>query len=134
MKQSTVELEIPNDIFERAKDIANGGNRSIATVLREGLIMVFGATADSCETMESLEQFSDEQLWKIINHQLTWAQDSRWRKLMTLNKRGLLTEQENSELDDLADLIDRQVLMRSKALLLMKQRGHDIDSYLGYRT
>ena len=134
MKRATIELDIPKDIFERAKVIASDGNRSIETVLREGLVMVFGATEDSCVSMESLEQFSDEQLWKIINYRLTWAQDSRWRKLMALNKQGLLTEQENSELDDLADLIDRQVLMKSKALLLMKQRGHDIDSYLGYRT
>ncbi len=134
MKRSTVELEIPEAVFEEAKDIARGGNRSVESVLQAGLEMVFGTTDVCGVSMESLEDFSDEQLWKIINHGLTWAQDSRWRELMALNKRGVLTDTESNELDDLLDLIDRQVLMRTKALILMKQRGHDIETYLGLST
>lgn len=134
MKRSTIELEIPEEVFDEVKGIARGGNRSIESVLQDGLAMVFGTTEECGATMESLETYSDEQLWKIINNQLTWAQDSRWRELMALNKKGAMTDEESKELDDLADLLDRRILMRAKALLLMKQRGHNIDAYLGLRT
>lgn len=134
MKRATVELEIPAEVFEEAEDIARCGNRSVESVLQDGLAMVFGTTEDCGASMESLEDFRDEQLWKIINSQLTWAQDSRWRELMSLNKKGRMTAVESNELDDLLDLIDRQVLMRTKALVLMKQRGHDIATYLGLGT
>lgn len=131
MKRSTVELEIPEEVFEEARGIAKGGNRSVESVLQDGLAMMFGNTEVCGVSMESLENFSDEQLWKIINHQLTWAQDSRWRELMANNKKGTLSRAESNELDNLLDIIDRQVLMRTKALVLMKQRGHNIETYLG---
>ena len=84
--------------------------------------------------MESLQNFSDEQLWTLVNQALLGAQDSRWRELMALNKRGAMTDEESKELDDLADLLDRRILIRSKALLLMRHRGHDIDAFLGLGT
>ena len=132
MKRSTVELEIPEEVFEEVKGIARGGNRSVESVLQDGLRMVFGATSNCEVSMEALEDFDNEQLWHIANHQRTLAQDSRWRELMALNKQGLMTAEQNKELDNLSDLIDRQVLLRTKALVLLKRRGHDIDAYLGF--
>ena len=134
MKRSTVELEIPEQIIEEAEGIARRRNSSVESVLQDGLLMVFGTSADCEVSMESLQNFSDEQLWTLVDRGLLGAQDSRWRELMALNKKGAMTDEESKELDDLADLIDRRILMRSKALMLMKQRGHDIDAYLGLGT
>lgn len=134
MKRSTVELEIPERIIEEAQGIARRRNSSVESVLQDGLLMVFGTSADCEVSMESLRNFSDEQLWTLINHGLLGAQDSRWRELMALNKKGAMTDEESKELDDLADLLDRRILMRSKALLQMKQRGHDVDAFLGLGT
>lgn len=131
MKRSTVELEIPDEVFEEAKGIAQDGNRSVESVLQDGLMMVFGTTEVCGASMESLEDFSDEQLWKIVNHPLTWAQDSRLRELTARSKRDALTPREIEEQEDLLDALDRRVLLRSRALVIMKRRGLDVDGYLG---
>ena len=134
MKQSILELEIPDEVLKRAHGIAQGGNRSVESVLQDGLMMVFGTSEVCVVSMESLDDFSDEQLWKIINHTLLGAKEPRWRELMARNKEGAMTDEESKELDTLADQIDRQILIRFKALVLMKQRGHDIDAFLGIGT
>ncbi len=131
MNGSTIELEIPEDVFEQASDIARCGNRSVESVLQDGLSFLFGAVADVAFSPDSLIDFSDEQLWEVVHRRLSWSQDSRLRMLMALGKEGRLTEQEIQELEHLVAVVDRQMLLRTKALVLMKQRGHDIEEYLG---
>ncbi len=131
MNQSTVELQLPEDIYENASDIARCGNRSVESVLQDGLSFLFGAASDMEVSPDALIDFSDEQLWEVIHRRLSWAQDSRLRLLMALGKEGRLAVQERQELEHLVAAVDRQMLLRSKALLLMKQRGHDIEAYLG---
>ncbi len=130
MNGSTIELEIPEDVFEQASDIARCGNRSVESVLQDGLSFLFGAIADVAVSPDSLIDFSDEQLWEVVHRRLSWSQDSRLRMLMALGKEGRLTEQEIQELEHLVAVVDRQMLLRTKALVLMKQRGHDIEEYL----
>ena len=57
-------------------------------------------------------------------------QSLRLRELSAKRKQETLTADEERELDDLLNLVDRQMLLRSEALLLLKQRGQDVESYL----
>ena len=132
MKLYTIELELPEVVLKEAQDIARGGNCSVESVLQDGLATMFGDSVDYDALLNLLEGLGDEQLWKIAHQQITLAQDSRWRELVALGKSGALSARENKELDGLADLIDRRILIRSKALVLLKRRGYDIDAYLGF--
>lgn len=132
MKRSTIELVIPDDIFQSARDIARDGNRSIESVLQDGLTILFGTSTDEQISPESLNEFSEEQLWEVVHRRLSWAQDSRLRELTALGKQGVISEEEKNELEHLVAMLDRQMLLRSKALVLMKQRGHDIEAYLEF--
>ena len=120
MKHYTIELELPEVVLKEAQDIARGGNCSVESVLQDGLATMFGESADLEAPVNLLEGMGDEQLWQAAHQQLTLAQDSRWRELMALGKSGALSTRENKELDDLADLIDRRILVRSKALVLLE--------------
>ena len=131
MKRATIELEIPEGVIEEAQGIARGGNRSIESVLQAGLLMVFGTTEDCKVSSELLREFSNEHLWEIVNRRMPWAQDSRLRELTARSKRETLTKQESEECENLLAALDRQILLRSRALLIMKRRGLDVDSYLG---
>lgn len=131
MNLSTVALELPDEILEEAQDIARGRNLSVESILQDGLVMVFGKAADSEVSADILEDFSDEQLWEIVNRRLPWSQDSRMRELSALGKRTKLTEPEMQELEELLTALDRQILLRSRALLQMKRRGLDVDNFLG---
>ena len=130
MNRSTIELEIPEDVYEQARDIARCGNRSVESVLQDGLSILFGTSSEVEVSPDSLVDFSDEQLWEVVHRRLSWAKDSRLRTLMALGKEGRITEQERQELEHLVAVVDRQMLLRTKALVLMKQRGHDIETYL----
>ena len=49
---------------------------------------------------------------------------------MRLGQLGQVTDEEISEMEALIDLVDHQMLLRSEALLLLKQRGHDVGKLL----
>lgn len=130
MSQSTVELHIPTDVYERAQQIARESNRSIESVLLDGLNLLFGTLSTIDLSPDVLETYTDEQLWAMVYHRLTWPQDTRLRELVEIGKRGQLSADEHAEMERLLVLVDRYMLLRSKALLLLKQRGHDIEQRL----
>jgi len=67
----------------------------------------------------------------VVDQRLTWEQDTRLRELIALVKQGQLLVDEQAEMEQLVDLVDHQMLLRSEALLLLlQQRGHDINLYL----
>jgi len=127
MGQSTVELQIPAEIYERARQIASDSNRSLESVLLDGLALLFGDLPDTSLSPDALKDYTDEQLWAIVHQRLAWPQDARLRELIALGKQGQITEDEKAEMERLIDLVDHQMLLRSEALLLLKQRGHDIE-------
>ena len=77
-----------------------------------------------------MPSYSDAQLWAVVYQRLAWPQSQRLHELSAKNKLEKLTEDEQSEFEHLLTLNDRAMLLRSEALLLLKNRGHDIAAYL----
>ncbi len=130
MSQSTVELELPSEIYKRAQQIANDSNRSLESVLLDGLTLLFGALPDAEITPDQLQSYDDERLWALVHQRLAWPQDTRLRELIALGKQGQITPDEQAEMERLINLVDHQMLLRSEALLLLKNRVHDVDKQL----
>ncbi len=130
MKRSTVELEIAPEIEDHVRVIAEGENCSIESILQEGLALLFGGDSIVEYQLDRLNNCTDEQLWALIHQRLTRAQDARMRELLNRGSEGTITEQEKAELTYIIDWVDRQMLLRSRALALLQERGHDIDTYL----
>ncbi len=130
MQHSTIELQIARDIEEQARKIAQGDNCSFETVLEDGLALLFSTVPADEIRLDRLQAFSDEQLWAIVHLRLSFAQDRRVRLLMEYGREGKLIPHEANELETLLDLIDRQTLLRSQALFLLQERGHDTLQYL----
>ena len=130
MSQPTIELRIPIEIYERAQVIASDRGRSVESVLLDGLTLLFGALPDLRISPDLLKDYSDEQLWAVVYHRLAWSQDARLRELIALGKRGQLTDEEKTEMEELIALVDHQMLLRSEALLILKQRGHPVEKQL----
>ena len=80
--------------------------------------------------MKDLQHDTDDELWAVVDQRLTRKQDTRLRQLIALGKQGQLAADEQAEMERLVDLVDHRMLLRSEALLLLQQRGHDIDTYL----
>ncbi len=130
MSQPTIELQIPVEIYERAREIAGDSNRSVESVLLDGLALLFGALPDVRISPDLLKDYSDEQLWTVVYHRLARPQDARLRELIALGKRGQITDEGKTEMEGLIALVDHQMLLRSEALLMLKQRGHNAKEVL----
>ena len=130
MNQSTIELEIPSAVYERALEIASESNRSVESVLLDGLTLLFGSLPDMQTMPDALKDYDDQKLWAVVHQRLAWPQDTRLRELIGLGKQGQITDEELAEMERLIALVDHQMFLRSEALLLLKQRGHDIEMQL----
>jgi len=130
MSQPTVELELPTEIYERAQQIARDSQRSVESVLLDGLTLLFGQLPGASLSLDALASYEDEQLWALVHQRLAWPQDTRLRELIALGRQGQLHADEKAEMERLLDLVDHQMLLRSEALLLLKRRGHDVEARL----
>lgn len=130
MSDAAIRLEIPEEILERVVQIARDSERSVESVLIDGLSLLFGKLSDGNLSPEALKDFEDEQLWAVVYQRLAWPHDTRLRELAALGDQGQITVDDIVEMEDLIDLVDQQMLLRSEALLLLKRRGHDIGNHL----
>lgn len=129
MEQPTKELKVPAAIYERAEEIAGDSGRSAESVIVDGLSLLFGELTDMELEPEALKDFADEQLWALVHRRLTPKQDARLRELLDLGNQGKILSQDEGELAQLAAMVDQQMMLRAKALVLLQQRGHDINLY-----
>jgi hypothetical protein len=125
-----IELQVPTEIYERAEQIAKESNRSVEKVLLEGLSLLFGTSEQDEIKSQDLQAYTDERLWAIVYQRLVWPHEARLRELLALGKAGQLAEAEKKELDALIRRVDHLTLIRSTAMLLLKQRGYDVEARL----
>jgi len=130
MSKATIELQLPDEVYERARQIAGETNRSVEAVLLDSLNLLYSDLPNLNINADDLGRYSDEQLWAIVYQRLAWYQDSRLHELIALGKQGRLTEEDTAEMERLISLVDRVTLLRSRALLLLKQRGHEVEKQL----
>ncbi len=131
MTDQSVLLQMPGELYERIRQIAAESNRPVENVLLDSIILLFGELPpDDQLTPQSLGGFSDEQLWALAHRPLAWPLDARLQELTALGKSGALSAEQQAELERLVSALDRYVLLRSQALLLLKQRGHDVEQRL----
>lgn len=80
--------------------------------------------------LSEFEALSDEALWAIVNTPFHPQDDKRLTELTQLGKDGKLTLQDDAELQALLSAYRQYIIRRSKALLILKQHGVDIDTFL----
>jgi hypothetical protein len=105
----------------------------LETVLVESLSTLFTpppASANIATLLAALPDYPNVQLWAVVYRRLPWTQSLRLRELSAKGQQGALTHTEQAELEQLLEWVDRDMLLRSEALLLLKQRGQDVDAYL----
>jgi hypothetical protein len=132
MGEKSVTLQLPDELYESVQEAAEASERPLEDVLLESIGVLFRRPSADMERMLSeLADYSDSQLWAVVYRRLPWSQSLRLREL---NAKSHLTNTEQNELEQLIDLVDRYMLLRSEALLLLKQHGQDVDTYLHMRA
>lgn len=126
MTQQSVVLQLPEEMYERVRQIAEESQRPVENILLDSLELVFGGLTDDL----SLERLTDEQLWALVHRPLAWSVDLRLRELSQLGKHSNLTADQQIELERLITQYDRYILLHSQVLVLLKQRGQDVERRL----
>lgn len=122
----SISVEISTTLYERLIAVAQRTGRSVESVLAQSIDVTFGAFEE-----EAMTSLPDEQLWAVVHRRLAWPLEERLTVLTARGKTQSLSSSEQTELDALLDEADRLMVLRSKAVALLKQRGHDVTAYLG---
>ena len=137
MTERTVTLHIPDELYKQVEKAAQASERPVENVLLDSISLFVNYPQTSQQLDKWLEQlggYTDAQLWNVVYHRLAENDALRLSELSEKNKQGTITTQEENELTNLVDLVDRDMLLRSEALLLLQQRGHDVESYLKLKS
>jgi hypothetical protein len=120
-------LHLPDDLMRQIRQIAERTHGSIEAVT---LDLIQRGVADSGNAISAsnhgMTDFSDEDLWAVVDQRLTPEEDQAYTRLVEKGKSGALSAEEESELHRVVSTINQQMLERSKALLVLQQRGYNI--------
>jgi len=133
MPKKSITLDLPDDLYEHVRQVAEYSQRPVERVVLESIRLLFvppPASTDVATCLAALPGYSDEQLWAVVYQRLAWPQAQRLQELSAKNTLGTLSDDEQRDVDNLLALNDRAMLLRSEALLLLKNRGYDIEAYL----
>lgn len=133
MSQQTFTLHLSEDVLKRLRETAKAVNRPIEDVITDSIEVMF-SSPESAISPEELVDFSDAELWGVVHRRLATSVQTRLEELAALGRVHALSPDEEQERDHLMEAYDRYVLLRSHALLLLKQRGHDVDRWLRAQT
>jgi len=81
---------------------------------------------DAQDAFDELENCSDDELWAVVNDRLSPVDENRLHYFGSEEKRSVLTSEESHEFDQLLAQVNYQMLMRSKALFLLKERSNNL--------
>ncbi|MDX1993975.1 MAG: hypothetical protein SF029_16440 [bacterium] len=134
MEQRTVILNIPAETYERLQQKAEAANRPLEVIAVESLTLLYGdlgSESNLDNLLNRLPGMTDNELWLVVYSHLSPTQTQRLDDLSSQRKQRAISGEEQNELDGLLEIIDRQMLLRARALQLLKARGQDIGSYAG---
>lgn len=130
---STYTVHLPEDMETLLHQVAEASGMTSEAILLEWLLHpVPRPNEDSLETLlEALSDYSDLLLWTVVYRNLEAGQEQRYQELVSKHESGHeLSESEYTEWRRLVDLADACMLLRSRALTILKERGHNIEPFL----
>ncbi len=136
---TTVTLNLPNQVYESFKRKADQSQRSVedellAVVIAQKPEPVNSETevlpAELMKKLEAMELLDDETLWRAARP-LSAKRATQLSKLNDKHQReGFLSPTEVGQQKELVREYERVMMVRAKALALLKQRGLDISELL----
>lgn len=131
MSDYAVTLPVPEDIYDRARQVAAGTAQSVEAVLLQQLKAAFMAPLpalppDEQSELEALTHLSDEALWTLARAQMAQDKQARMQVLMDANSQGTLDEAQRAELETLVAQGQRLHVRKAQAAALLTERGHRV--------
>lgn len=116
----TITLELPNEIYRRAQQVAQATQRSIEQVVVEWIHI---PQIEVANEVTDLEKLSNEQLTQAARSRVPLDQSDHLQELLEAQQQRTLTKNEQREATILVEQEELTTLRRAGALFLLKQRG-----------
>lgn len=134
MNSQQVTITLPQPIYEQLQRQSQRMRRSVA----DELVAVVMASVPEQETLpqdikqelSEIDLFTDEELWQAAHMTVPATKADQMQLLVEKQQLEGLTEAEKQEATLLSHFFNRVMLVRAKAAVLLKERGHDITPLL----
>jgi hypothetical protein len=127
MNQQGFHLYLPPELYQDVLQSADDTDRVIEEELLQAIKLIYGKSASP--DIDALKSFNDKLLWLVVHQRMNAEDEARLHELIENGRSGSLSDAEQAEMQGLIHEVNRQMLLRSEALLLLKQRGHDVEVY-----
>lgn len=124
-----VTLSIPEDTMQLAQTVAHDASIPVEAVLLDWIHYPVPkpTISESDAQLEALAALNNTQLWTVVHRHLTATEEERLKNITDKREDGEhLSESEEADWDELTNLVDIYMLLRSEALVLLRQRGYDV--------
>lgn len=133
-----ITLEIPDDVLQAARRIAQETGQSLEDVLVDhlrGLSMPLPAEPmppmplppDDLTELDALEHLSDDALLNLVEEQLAYDIQERGDTLMEKYTAGTITGAEHRELEEIRQREERLTQRRTQAATILRERGYSVE-------
>lgn len=124
-----VRLSLSDEAYQRLTRMAQVTHQPLEDVVRQTIQANLPPVLDDVPPslqpeIASLQTMDDSALWAIARTRPAPEQWDRHQQLLQKGAAGVLTDDEQQELEQLRMSTDQDVLRRSYALALLKWRGH----------
>lgn len=131
MNEQTITVTLPDSVYERIKATAQVNSLTSEEVIKQSVILLLPAFESDIPSnhrlsLTKLPLLNDIQLWKIANSVMNHTQQLRLEDLAELQKNKLLSEDEQSELEELMNEAQQIMLCKAEAKRILAQRGHTV--------
>jgi hypothetical protein len=123
-------LSIPEEVYDRARQIAEETSQPVDRVLIEHLQTLSSPLPalepDEEAELEALKSLSDDALWTIAREQMPDDLQQQMSDLMERNSLGTITPAARAELEVLVERGQRLMVRKSEAAALLTRRGYTV--------
>lgn len=132
-----VTLQLPVSLYDHFRNRAEQTQRSLEAELLEAVATAAtdeeALPVDLEQTVADLQVLDDDALWRAARNNLSEETRDRLEALNLKQQREGFTLSEREEHSQLLRQFDRAILIRSQAIKLLKERGHDISDLVTRR-
>lgn len=131
MTVKSVMLQLPEALYLRLQQVANGMHQSLDEVLIRAVQVGSpplweDAPAAFQGDLSALDRLDDQSLWRIARRTQLEDDWTRYQELLDKNAEGVISADERIELEALRTEADRFMLRKAHAAALLRWRGHTV--------
>jgi hypothetical protein len=134
MSYQQITISLPDRLYQQVEKLSQARQRSMAEEVVAAVSAALPEEAQLPADLEAelahLDQLNDEELWRAAR--MTAPKEKTERMQVLVDKQQLegLTSAEREEAALMSHFFNRIMLVRAKAAVLLKARGHHIDALL----